>query len=192
MGLLDKHEMNGSDNQGIQGNNNSGNEFHKTVNNYFASELGKNITFNIEEDLKDVILAFQESFKSKESKNKSAKDDFFKIKIEEKNKLNNLSETYYLDIVREHFPYFYDIDDFLIDDRNEELKEVFYDIVEELKTKQNIYCKDFKNFESFIDYVRDQVLDKYNDFFKRKKKFILVFLHFMYCRCLIGRKVWLW
>lgn len=189
MGLLDKNEMNGSGNQVVQGNGNTGNEFNKINNYYLPSELGKNITFNIEEDLKDVILALQGSFKKNKLNSQSAKNDFFKIKLVEKNKLNNLSETYYLEIVRGHFPYFYDIDDFLMDDRNEELKEIFYDIVEELKTKQIIYGKDFKNFESFIDHVKDQVLDNDNDFFKRKKKFILVFLHFMYCRCLIGRKV---
>jgi hypothetical protein len=144
-----------------------------------------------EEDIKDVILSFKAQIPSISEEIKEKADDiksnYENIGKPEKNKKNNLSETYFQEmILATSLKDFYKIDYFLELEKNSNLKDIYFDVVAELKEVILLKRDDFGGFEEIFKYIYDQI--KYDPEYKSKKKFIRVLLHYMYYSCSIGIK----
>ena len=83
--------------------------------------------------------------------------------------------------------YFSQIDEFLQNPINEELTEMYEDLAMELNSIITIKREDFYAFEEIFVYLYNYVKDRNLDL-NRKKRFISIFLHYMYFNCDIGKK----
>ncbi|CAM1369464.1 ABC-three component system protein [Tenacibaculum xiamenense] len=145
-----------------------------------------------EEELKDLILAFKDQLPSIENDiNKGiekVKFDYSKLDISEKNKKNRLGQIYFEDIiVNESLEHFNKIDSFLQNPRNESIKENYYDCVDELKQIITVKRDDFGAFEEILVFIR-KLTTEGSLKLKGKKRFVSIFLHYMYYTCSIGVK----
>ncbi len=105
----------------------------------------------------------------------------------EKNRINSLSNEY-AEIIKNHMfrdGYYDEITHFLNHPDNIELKRLYEETTDELKTKIVIYKKDYENFERILDYIYDRLISRDPDLRKHKKA-TRVFLHYMYYFCDIG------
>lgn len=116
------------------------------------------------------------------------KQEFNKITDSEKNQKNGLGEEYYNSSIQgESMVYFDKIDRFLGDPINENIKDVYYDIVSELRDLIVIKRQDFGAFEEIFVFIYKLVCAGNNEL-RGKKRFVNIFLHYMYHTCSIGLK----
>ncbi|WP_223032689.1 ABC-three component system protein [Hanstruepera marina] len=175
----------------------------ETINNQYLNS-NKNIVsqYNLnrfilpftfsEEELKDLIVEFKTQISTIEddliSGVEKAKYDYKKLDISEKNRKNILGKTYFDDIiVAESLEHFNKIDLFLGNPRNQEIKDNYYDCVDELRQIITIRRDDFGAFEEILIFIRKLVCDGSTKL-KGSKRFVTIFLHYMYFTCSIGIK----
>lgn len=150
-----------------------------------------NIDYNImrfyEDDIKEIIIFFSNISSSiKET-------DFIdnsSIPIEEKNRINDLSEEYFELIKSKSLPNFNKIQSFLGDPRNEYFVELYQNTTEELQEKILAVRHKVDKFQEIFDLLKTYILESNRDdknFIKHRNKIVL-FLHFMYYNCDIGFK----
>lgn len=137
-------------------------------------------------DIRDVVLAIKDVLKSKSLS--CPITDFSKIELTRKNELNNLSENYFSDAIQSEFADFSRIDSFLSDPINEEVKEGYEDAISDLNAKITIHRDKYGGFEEIIDDVYDKVIRQSGDSLKGNKRLVRTLLHYMYCKCDIGKK----
>lgn len=114
------------------------------------------------------------------------KFDFDRIKIEEKNKKNSLSNEYYENEILSHsLQDFEKIETFLSDSRNEDFKEQYFDIAAELRNIIQLKRDNFTCFEEIFIFIFKKISDGNRI---RGKRHIFTLLHYMYYECLIGVK----
>lgn len=140
-----------------------------------------------EEDIKEVVLAIRNAIKSSSS-GASSEEDFIKIDLERKNEINNLSNEYFNGSIKPNFENFGSIESFLKDPINAEIREVYDDIIDELRAQISINRKDYTSFQEIIEDIYKKVTYMYKDELKRNKKLVRMLLHYMYCGCDIGKK----
>ncbi|MFR5471109.1 MAG: ABC-three component system protein [Romboutsia sp.] len=159
------------------------------VNNYsfnFSISDIENITF-YEDEIKDVIIFFN---KCKDDISPPMYTDLKSIDIEDKNRKNKLSQTYFNEINEKSLPQFGKIRAFLKDPRNEEYVEMYENTVTDLQNIVLTHINSVDSFEKIITKLYQYVVDAQRDdksFIKIRKK-VLLFLHFMYYNCDIGIK----
>lgn len=144
-----------------------------------------------ESDIKEIVITFKGQLdditKDVEKKIEDIKFDYSKITMIEKNKKNSLSESYYNNsILKSSLQYFDKIDYFLGLEKNDEVKEIYYDIVTELNNIITLKREDFGQFEEIFNYIYNII--KVDPDYRAKKKFIWIVLHYMYFTCSIGNK----
>ncbi|RYJ39713.1 hypothetical protein NU08_1382 [Flavobacterium anhuiense] len=143
-----------------------------------------------EQEIKDIIVEFNKEL-PKITHNiitevNRIKFDFDRIKIEEKNKKNDLSNEYYENEILNHsLQDFEKIESFLSDPRNDDLKNQYFDIASELRNLIQIKRTNFASFEEIFVYIFKQISDG-NQI--KGKRHIFTLLHYMYYECLIGIK----
>ncbi|MBR5983983.1 MAG: hypothetical protein IK025_09755 [Bacteroidales bacterium] len=137
-------------------------------------------------DIHDVVLSIKEALETDYLSNSIV--DFSKIDLPEKNRLNNLSEEYFGNVISRDFSLFRNIQDFLSEPINAEIRDWYDDAVAELNSKITIYRDRFGGFENVIDYIYNYVLHHNSNDLKGKKRLVRVLLHYMYCNCDIGKK----
>lgn len=140
-----------------------------------------------EEDIKEVVLAIRNAIKSSSS-GASSEEDFIKIDLERKNEINNLSNEYFNGSIKPNFENFGSIESFLKDPINTEIREVYDDIIDELRAQISINRKDYTSFQEIIEDICKKVTYVYKDELKRNKRLVRMLLHYMYCGCDIGKK----
>lgn len=143
-----------------------------------------------EEEIKDIILEFHSEFPkiktSLEMEVNRIQFDFDRIKIEEKNKKNELGKDYYENEILNHsLQDFEKIESFLGDPRNEEYKEQYFDTASELRNLIQVKRANFATFEEIFIFIFKQISDGNN---VKGKRHIFTLLHYMYYECLIGVK----
>jgi len=143
-------------------------------------------------DLKELVLKFKEEIEKTKPDLKKAIDklatDLRFIDKDSKNAINNLSKAFFEDVIKEYsLKYFSQIDEFLQNPINEELTEIYQDLAMELNSIITIKREDFYAFEEIFVYLYNYVKDRNVDL-NRKKRFISIFLHYMYFNCDIGKK----
>lgn len=149
------------------------------------------IPFDFSEDeIKDIITEFGNQLPKlkdilKEQVDK-VKFDFDRIKIEEKNKKNDLSKEYFENEILSHsLQDFEKIQTFLSNPRNESLKEQYFDITTELRNIIQVKRSNFALFEEVFIFIYKKICDG-SDI--KGKRHVYTLLHFMYYECLIGIK----
>ncbi|MBP5412350.1 MAG: hypothetical protein J6Y47_03740 [Bacteroidales bacterium] len=137
-------------------------------------------------DIRDVVLAIKDTLKAEDIS--SPIIDFSKIELTQKNKLNNLSEDYFSNVIQSEFADFSRIERFLSDPINEEVKEGYEDAISDLNAKITIHRDKYNGFEEIIDDIYDKVISQNADTLKGNKRLVRTLLHYMYCKCDIGKK----
>ncbi|MCR6638987.1 MAG: hypothetical protein NVV82_08395 [Sporocytophaga sp.] len=143
-----------------------------------------------EEEIRKIIMEFgrqltkvKEELKAEVEK---IKFDFDRIKIEDKNKKNDLSKEYFENEILSHsLQDFEKIHSFLSNLRNEEFKEQYFDIATELRNIIQVKRGHFALFEEVFIFIYKKVCDG-NDI--KGKRHVYTLLHYMYYECLIGIK----
>lgn len=167
-------------------------------NGHNINQAGRDINYNqvimselnfelYEEDIKEVITFFSETIVNPIDEKPI---DFNVVEIDKKNELNNVSK-YCNELIRDKsLPKFNKINSFLKHPANSEYLAMYDSITFEL---QQLILGKFKSFESFDSVfsclyehiIKNNIKDR--DFMKMRTN-VLVFLHFMYYNCDIGKK----
>jgi hypothetical protein len=162
----------------------------KSVHNYplVYTNLVKthkgSITFD-PNSLRTVIVAIAKEFKELEQK----PSDFISISIEDKNKLNNLSQSFYEHIIaRDYEPYFFELDKFLKQRASEDLQGLVGKIIKSLNKRILGGQHEFETFEELLIAIETALLDSRYDSLSDKEDSISLFLFYLYANCFIGRK----
>lgn len=135
--------------------------------------------------LRDVIVVIASAYDGLEQK----PNDFGSIRIERKNELNKLSQSFYDQIVaRDYEPYFFELDKFLKQRTNEDLQGLVGKIVKSLNKKILAGCKDFESFEDLLMSIENALLESQYSDLNNKEDSISLFLFYLYANCFIGRK----
>lgn len=136
-------------------------------------------------DLVDVVKMFRASVPSVKSDFDSAHNFNF-VEHVRKNKVNGLSKTYYESyIVRDSMPHFTEIKDFLENPRNRNLADLYHDAANELKQAIITNRKKFGAFDEVLTFIYEQIIAA-QPALRGKKRYVTLFLHYMYCDCDIG------
>lgn len=85
-----------------------------------------------------------------------------------------------------HEPYFVDIQRFLANPANADVKDLYHEIVDELRSKLACHRESFESFEDFLNWFADTARERSPE--KMKRKVLNVLLSFMYISCDIGVK----
>ncbi len=137
-------------------------------------------------ELRDLILGFHKHWPSI-IQDAEAKYSLEYVEMKRKNELNALTESYFDYIDENSTSYFHIIDKFLSNPLNNDLLDYYYTIVDELKSKiaasRDIFVKFDEVFVHIYDYVSESIPE-----LRPKRRLINVFLHYMYCKCDIGKK----
>lgn len=139
-----------------------------------------------EQDLKELIVSFRDNLPSKSDISKRVSDMSY-TEMQTKNELNQLSKDYFDEQFKKQYEYFQQIDDFLSDPRNRDLKEAYLNTVDDLNAKIIIARDDYFRFEEILEYLYNYV-DQNNSDLHRLRRLIRTFLIYMYCKCDIGKK----
>lgn len=139
-----------------------------------------------EQDLKNLILEFNKNIPDTGAIGKS-EEDYTYINMERKNELNQLSQSYFDDVIKRNYTYFESISNFLKDPINISLKEIYEDTIDELNAKIVLKRSEYNAFENLLEDLYDYVIAN-NTVLAGKKRLIRVFLNYMYCICDIGKK----
>ncbi len=145
-----------------------------------------------DEEIKDIIVEFRNQLPNIKAEliNKidRVKYDFNRIALVEKNKLNKLGDDYFTNVILSRsLPDFDNIQSFLENPINEDLKEQYFDIACELGQIITIKRGNFDAFEEIFLYIYQLICDGQSSI-KGNKRHVLTLLHYMYFECLIGMK----
>jgi hypothetical protein len=160
-------------------------EYPDIVRTAKLNDLLKPLEFD-ESDLKEIIIAI-----AKANENQSNMDsiiDFTKIDLEKKNELNNLSKSYFDDVMKKDFDHFSQIEIFLSSPINEKIKDLYEDTISELNAKITLRRDEFIEFENMLDEFYNFVISNDANILIGKKRLVRTLLNYMYCRCDIGKK----
>ena len=139
-----------------------------------------------ESDIRKVILLFKNN-KNWNKTNPVIDDKLDFVDKQKKNKLNKLSEDYFADISDHSLMYFDEINDFLKDPKNAELREYYNNTVSDLRG-YILRNKKLFNFEEILETIINNIAGEEQDDIFRSRCLCRVFVHFMYWNCDIGRK----
>jgi hypothetical protein len=136
-------------------------------------------------DLTELVHAFHDSIKAGALERESA-TDFNYVSKTKKNKINGLSKEYDA-LIRQHsLKFFGPIEDFLKNPRNEELRDLYHDTADEIRAKLVVNGDKFDSFDEALTYLSDYVVSNVPGL-RGKKRYVRVFLHYMYWTCDIGQ-----
>ena len=145
-----------------------------------------------DEDIKQLIISFRDNFSNLEVELENEVDtlkyQYDYLNKDEKNEINKLSKEYYENVIlKKSLQDFSKIEAFLSNPINDDLKEIYYDIANDLNEIITIKRANFAGFEEIFRLIYDKIsADKTR--LKGKKRFISTFLHYMYFHCEIGKK----
>jgi hypothetical protein len=142
------------------------------------------ITFD-PNSIRTVIVAIAAEYEGLEKKSY----DLDVLDIEEKNELNNLSDSFYEQIIsRDYEPYFFELDAFFSQRGNEDLQGLVGKIANNLNKKILAGRGDFETFEELIISIENVLLDSQYNALVNKESSISLFLFYLYVNCFIGVK----
>ncbi len=156
----------------------------KLIRQYRLNHLWGPLQFHPQE-IKELIQAFHDKHLITGAASAS-QFDFSYTDLAEKNTKNGLSAEYFEEIKSRSEPYFNKLDEFLGAPINSELADKYHDLADEFNTKIALRRADFDAFEQAFEIIYDHVLQEIPNL--KHKRLINLFLHFMYCRCDIGKK----
>lgn len=138
-----------------------------------------------EKDIAEVIKHFDDQ----KTKVFNLIDNLERIDIEEKNRKNNLSPTYFEFIEENSLSSFKRIDAFLRSPGNQEFLEMYRNTTTEIQHKilsaKNITTQPF---ERVLAAIYDEIMKDAPENIKKQRALVLKFIHYMYWNCDIGLK----
>ena len=159
-----------------QGNLQAGGDIHNTTHNHFDDD----ISFDLVETEKtiDDLYEISQGVNTKESYSYKG------MNIEEKNKLNQMTE-YFSSVIQDEIVYFYEIKT-VLESNDDDFRERFEYIIETIKGA--IIAIDSK--EELTPYKINKIFKKFykQDWNIKKKIRARRLIHFMYFSCFIGKK----
>lgn len=161
-----------------------GSEITQIAGNYNNFSLNQQPIVFYEEDLKELVLIFSETIADIAAYPGEALPRGADIEV--KNERNNLSDENFRHIMEFSLPYFHKIEIFLKDVKNIEYYRKYNMTVFELQTRILAAAKEYKISDIFISCF-DYIVARHRDTIGPKRNLVLVFLHYMYWSCDIGR-----
>lgn len=138
--------------------------------------------------LKDIIENFLENLEEIEEANKLEIINFDRITMEEKNRLNKVSNEYFTDIILgEYQQYFGDIDYFLKQKRNVAIRRK-YELIARKLNKSYLGSTKYKSLPDHMAEVEDKVYQMVKNLSDDLDEYMSIFLHHMYFYCSYGKK----
>jgi len=138
-----------------------------------------------DEDLKNIITTFADvDFSGKELQNIKRKND--KITIEDKNKLNKMSEVYFDNMFKKSIIEFKELESFFKNPTNRKLLKMYDNTIDDIQSQIIIKRDEYHAFEEVLEYLYAYMLTKHELTLKDNRRLIRVFLHYMYFHCDIG------
>jgi hypothetical protein len=160
---------------------------HSDLWDRYEEDVKNPVRFN-RDDLVKIIHDFADFVKQGNGQPRS--ESLKHLKLEDKNKLNEISTLYFSDLQRHSMPQFEQIRSFLENPRNEVALNLYRDTADDLRGQlrnmltQNTVTK----LEEGFDQVRDQFIAS-DEKLKTKRRWVRVFLDYMYSNCDIGQNV---
>jgi len=114
--------------------------------------------------------------------------DFSEIDIVRKNELNRVGNDYYNSVIVIHQPYFGRIQEFLHDPINSDIVQMYYQVVDEIRSKIAVNRSENEAFEYFLNLFADTAVKSQDIVRGRNRRTLNILLSFMYVNCDIGRK----
>lgn len=153
----------------------------------YEEDVKNPVRFN-RDDLVQIIHDFAAFVTS--GKGQAPSESLTTLKLEEKNKLNRISEAYFSDLRRHSMPQFEQIRTFLENPRNEEALNLYRDTVDELRGQLRTMLSQstISRIEEGFDQIRDQFIAN-DEKLRTKRRWVRVFLDYMYSNCDIGQNV---
>lgn len=140
-----------------------------------------------EKDIQEVIILFGQEAEKLKEKAPLNRGDFYRPSIGVKNRLNDLSENYFKNVIQDNsLKYFKQIEDFLKDPINNKFAKSYEATAFELKQKIEVNRDDLEKFEKAFEYIYLFIFDENSNEIIEHRNLIYVFLHFMYYNCDIG------
>ena len=108
-----------------------------------------------------------------------------RLPYEEKNQINNMSESYANTLRKLYLKETKEIQSFLSSPENTELLQQYEDVIDEFQLKIIAKRKDYQNFDSIMNYLFDLLFER-DPVLRRHKKLTRAMLFYMYWNCDIG------
>lgn len=108
-----------------------------------------------------------------------------RIPYEDKNKINNMSHEYASTLRKRYLKETAQIQVFLSSPENQELLQLYENVVDEFQLKIIAKRKDYQNFDSIMNHLVDLLFAR-DPVLRRNKKLTRVMLFYMYWNCDIG------
>ena len=140
-----------------------------------------------EDDIRNLVIAFAEA-KITRGDIAAIEDVILGIPINEKNKLNKLSEEYFNEVFKRSVDDFSRIDRFLQDPKNAAFLSMYQNTVSDIQEEITIRRSEYRAFDEILQHLYKIVLDTGNHALKNNRRLIRVFLHYMYFHCDIGSR----
>ena len=153
----------------------------------YEEEVRNPVRFN-RDDLVQIIHDFAEFVQKRNGLPRS--ESLQHLKLEEKNRLNGISELYFSDLQRHSMPQFEQIRSFLENPRNEVPLNLYRDTADDLRGQLRTMLSQntVASLEEGFDQIRDQFIAS-DEKLKTKRRWVRVFLDYMYSNCDIGQNV---
>ena len=150
-------------------------------------EIREPIRFN-QEDLAQIIHDFASFIETQRPTERRGTLKY--LNLLEKNKLNNLSTEYFGDLQRHSMPQFEQIRSFLANPRHEEDLDLYRDMADEVRSRiRQLYSTGtITTMEEGFDQLRESFIATAPDL-RRKRRWIRIFLDYMYANCDVGINV---
>jgi hypothetical protein len=103
----------------------------------------------------------------------------------EKNTLNKLSEGYIKLIQQNSLPFFEQLSSFLSKSENQEIKEIYFNVVGDLQKIILVRRNEYFLFDEIFTFIEETCKAKFPELAKNRRK-LQILLHFMYFQCDIG------
>lgn len=160
---------------------------HGDIWDRYDEDVRTPVRFN-RDDLIKIIHDFSDFVKQGDGQPRT--DILNHLKLEEKNKLNGISAPYFADLQRHSMPQFDQIRSFLSNPRNEEHLDLYRDTADDLRGRLRAMLAQgtVDRLEDGFERVRQDFIAT-DDKLQRKKRWVRVFLDYMYSTCDIGRNV---
>ena len=160
---------------------------HGDIWDRYDEDVRTPVRFN-REDLVKIIHDFSDFMKEENGQPHS--DSLRHLKLEEKNKLNGITAAYFSDLQRHSMPQFDQIRTFLSNPRNEEHLDLYRDTADDLRGRLRTMLTEgtVQRMEDGFERVRQDFIAT-DDKLQRKKRWVRVFLDYMYSNCDIGQNV---
>lgn len=139
-------------------------------------------------DMVEVITGMRAAMPNTDSTFESALDLELVNKKKVKNKVNNMSPSYYQTVVVDGFmALFPSMKNFLENERNSKYRDIYHDIADELRQKMILFRDQFDYFEEILIYIYDETKIAKPELAGRRR-YVTFLLCYMYFDCDIGER----